>query len=484
MSAAPGRVALLPGRETRVWAYRGRVLRGNPQSLQELPGSYLGPVIRAARGERVRVRFRNELPEPTIVHWHGLRVPPRMDGHPRDAVPPGGEYLYEFEVIDRAGTYWFHAHPHRRTGPQVYFGLAGLLLVSDPEEQALDLPAGDYDLPLVIQDRTFDRSNQLRYGTGGGMMGGGDGFLGERVLVNGRPSFALAVAARAYRLRLVNGSNSRIYRLGWDDRTPLTVIGTDCGLLAEPLTRPFVMLAPGERIELWADFSRWRVGSEHRLLSLPFADPHFGRMMGGGMIGGPARRNGSQLTVLTVRVERAAAGDASLPDRLSSIADEDAADAVNAGRPRRFTLARRHMTWTINGRVFETGEVADDETVGLNALEVWEFENPVGGMGGMGMMDGMGPMGMGSMAMAHPIHIHGVQFRILDRHSPPELAEANATIQRGYVDVGWKDTVLVTPGERVRLLIRFAGYDGTYLYHCHNLEHGDAGMMRNYRIVS
>ncbi len=91
---------------------------------------------------------------------------------------------------------------------------------------------------------------------------------------------------------------------------------------------------------------------------------------------------------------------------------------------------------------------------------------------------------MGSMAMAHPIHIHGVQFRVLDRQSPPEPADANATIQRGYVDVGWKDTVLVTPGERVRLLIRFAGYGGTYLYHCHNLEHADAGMMRNYHIVS
>ena len=478
LKAAPGRVALLPGRQTNVWAYRGQLLRGDPQALQKLPGSYLGPVIRADRGQRLRIRFRNELPEPTIVHWHGLRVPPRMDGHPKDAVPPGGEYTYEFDVIDRAGTYWFHAHPHRRTGPQIYFGLAGLLLVSDPEEQALDLPAGDYDLPLVIQDRAFDRSNQLRYETGGGMMGGRDGFLGDRVLVNGRPNFALAVAARAYRLRLVNGSNSRIYRLGWDDQTPLTVIGTDCGLVAEPLKRPFVMLAPGERIELWADFGRWRVGSEHRLLSLPFADRQFGGVMGGGMMGSTAPPNGSQLMVLTVRVERAAAGEATLPHRLGAIGHEDAGDAVNAGRPRRFTVARRHMTWTINGRVFEMDDVADDEIVRLNALEVWEFENPVDGMGMMG------GMGMGSMAMAHPIHIHGVQFRVLDRQSPPELAAVNATIQRGYVDVGWKDTVLVTPGERVRLLIRFAGYGGTYLYHCHNLEHADAGMMRNYRIVA
>ena len=156
LRAEPDRVAILPGAATRVWRYRGRLLRGEASSLESGPAGYLGPVIRVRSGQRVRIDLVNGLPESTITHWHGLHVPDTMDGHPRFAIAPGARYRYEFTVANRAGSYWFHPHPHGRTGKQVYAGLAGLFLVSDDEEAALGLPAGAQDLPLVLQDRTFD----------------------------------------------------------------------------------------------------------------------------------------------------------------------------------------------------------------------------------------------------------------------------------------------------------------------------------------
>ncbi|HWT81622.1 MAG TPA: multicopper oxidase domain-containing protein, partial [Candidatus Methylomirabilis sp.] len=295
LKATRARVAISPGQQTEVWSYGGELLKGDPANLQAMPGSYLGPIIRVRKGQRVRVRFTNDLPEQSIIHWHGLHVPERMDGHPRDAVAPGGSYLYEFPVLNRAGTYWFHPNPHTLTGGQVYRGLAGLFIVSDDEELALNLPSGEYDVPLVIQDRTFDANNQLVYlqgsmggamgGHGGMMMGGGMmgsqgamggmmdrmmGFLGDRILVNGRPDLLLPVATRIYRLRLLNGSNSRVYKLAWSDSSPLTVIATDGGLLAKPVQRSYVMLGPAERVELWADFSKLRAGTEVTLQSLAF----------------------------------------------------------------------------------------------------------------------------------------------------------------------------------------------------------------------
>ena len=233
LKAVDGEVQVLPGKQTRVWRYWAEVLNGPAETVQNLQDSYLGPILNFKKGQSVRIHFTNELSEESIVHWHGLHVPEEADGHPRLAINPGETYTYEFTVLDRAGTYWYHPHPHGRTGPQVYNGLAGLLIIRDDEENALDLPSGDYDLPLVIQDRLFDGDNQLVYG-GRGMMDQMMGFLGNRILVNGQADYSLPVATRPYRLRLHNGSNSRIYKLGWEDGTPLTVIATDGGLLEKP----------------------------------------------------------------------------------------------------------------------------------------------------------------------------------------------------------------------------------------------------------
>jgi FtsP/CotA-like multicopper oxidase with cupredoxin domain len=290
LSATQADVPILSGNSTRVWKYEGELISGDPISLQNLEGSYLGPIIRARKGQKVRIHFNNNISEESIIHWHGLHVPSRMDGHPRDVIGQDDTYTYEYEVKNRAGTYWYHPHPHGRTGPQVNKGLAGLFLVSDDEEGAVGLPQGKFDVPLVIQDRTFDRNNQFVYLQRGmmGRMNEMEGFLGNRILVNGKPDFELPVSTRAYRLRLLNGSNSRIYKLAWDNGEPLVVIGTDGGLLEKPITRQYVMLGPGERIEVWADFSTSPVGSELALVSLPFDTG----MSGGGLMGrGMMRRH-------------------------------------------------------------------------------------------------------------------------------------------------------------------------------------------------
>ncbi|GEM_PF-3062284 len=268
LEAVAAQDAILPGATTTVWRYQATLVTGPADTLQPLPDSYLGPILNLRTGQNVRVTFTNRLPgsEESIVHWHGLHVPEAADGHPQYVIAPGESYVYEFTVQDRPGTYWYHPHPHGRTGPQAYYGLAGLILVSDPSRAAgQGLPTGQYDLPLVIQDRRFDAQNQLVYSPDTA------GFLGDRILVNGRPNVTRTVERTSYRLRLLNGSNARIYKLAWSDNTPLTVIATDGGLLDQPVQRDYVTLGPAERVELLVDFSQWPADSTVTLRSLAFS---------------------------------------------------------------------------------------------------------------------------------------------------------------------------------------------------------------------
>jgi len=456
LQAVPDKVQIFSGNKTTVWRYKGEVLSGPVDALIEIPDSYLGPIIHVTSGQKVRIQFRNELPEPSIIHWHGLHVPPAADGHPRLVIDPGETYTYDFTVKDRAGTYWYHPHPHSRTGGQVYAGMAGLFIVHDQDETELGLPAGEFDIPLVIQDRDFDQENQLVYNTGH-MMDRMVGFLGSQILINGQPDFELPVSARPYRLRLLNGSNSRIYKLAWDDGTPLTVLATDGGLLEKPLEMEYVVLAPAQRIEIWADFSPHQIGTIKNLISLPFE-------AFGGQFPFPIAR---------VKVDQTVEDFPRLPDRLIEISPHDLTQSVNQKSPRSIRLEMGPgMVWTLNGRTFEMEKVAPDEIVKLNDLEVWEIENVVGG--GMGMM--------GAMSLPHPIHLHGLQFQILERKVTAAAQPGWKTLADGFVDEGWHDTVLVYPGERVKILLKFEDFTGLYLYHCHNLEHEDMGMMRNYRV--
>lgn len=464
LAAQPDELPLLPGQPTGVWRFAGRVLKGPADALQADAGSYAGPILRLRRGQKVRIRYRNRIPQPSNIHWHGLIVPERMDGHPRDLVPPGGEYSYEFEVRNRAGTYWFHPHPHGLTGTQVYGGLAGLVVVSDEEERAAGLPDGERDVAIILADRTFDAANQLVYeaAMGGGMMGGMAGFFGERILANGRPSLSFPEASGAYRVRLLNGSNSRVYRIARSDRTPLRVIASDGGLLAAPVTRPFLVLGPAERAELWLDLHDASTGSRIALVAEPLDFGGAGMGMMGGMMGGRMGGGRRFTPAQPFALFTASRGGTrpTLPARLSELAP---AAAPRRLQPRVFAMTPGHMRWSINGRTFQMDAVAPDERVRFGDTEVWEFANR-----------------SAMMAMPHPMHVHGVQFRVLERFGTPPGLQA---LRAGFLDGGVKDTVLVLPGERVRLLVSFDAYRGLFLYHCHNLVHEDMGMMRNFLIA-
>ena len=462
LTAAPAQVPIFPGEPTTVWSYKGQVIKGDPGSLVNPDQSYLGPIIRARKNRRIRIHFKNNLATKSIIHWHGLHVPAEMDGHPMDVIPSGETFTYDFEVLNRAGTYWYHPHPHGRTGHQVYGGLAGLFLVSDDEEEKLNLPQYELDIPLVIQDRSFSNSNQLIY-LPRGMHDSMTGMLGETICVNGKPDFKLSVSTRIYRLRILNGSNSRIYKLAWKDGTPLTVIATDGGLLEKPVRKKYAVLGPAERIELWADFSKYPVGTSLELVSKYFEPAMQGAAMGPrrGMMGGDILPNGAPFSILKIDVTGEEKETRSLPKKLSSIERYQSRDADNIDNPRRFSFFMRHMRGLINGRTFQMQEVAGDERVRLNSTELWEFSNDDSSMGMM-------------MPMPHPVHLHGKQFQVVER---------SGALHSGYVDEGWKDTVLLMPGERARIVANFTDYPGMFLYHCHILEHGDMGMMRNYLIT-
>jgi len=359
--ARPDELQVLPGRLTAVWRYVGRVLSGPADALQPVPDSYAGPIFRFRTGQKVRIRYLNRIPQPSIVHWHGLLVPDGMDGHPRDVVPTGGEYVYEFEIRNRAGTYWFHPHPHGYTGTQVYGGLAGLFLVGDDEERAARLPTGERDIPIVLADRTFDPANQLVYeaAMGPGMMGALMGFFGERILANGRPSLSFPAAAGAYRVRLLNGSNSRIYRVARSDRKPLLAIASDGGLLPAPEARPFLVLGPAERAELWIDFHDESAGSRIALIAEPLdfggtGMGMMGGMMGLGMGGGVGPQSAAPHPFALFTVGRGV-GRQALPARLAELAP---VVAPQESKRREFAITLDRMRWGINGRMFEMDEVA------------------------------------------------------------------------------------------------------------------------------
>ncbi len=401
--------------------------------------SYPGPTVRIQKGQTLNVEFRNQLNQPSNVHWHGLIVPEKMDGHPKDAIAPGSSYTYTFPIIQRAGTYFYHAHPHEQTGAQVYKGFAGFFIIDDPDEAKLGLPAGNYDIPLVIQDRRAASQPQFTYNPT--MMEVVGGFLGDVALVNGTPDAYLEVSRTLYRFRLLNGSNARVYRLAFSDNRAFHVIGTDGGLIDAPVPVASSLLSPGERVDILVDFSSSQLGQSVSLKSLPFA--------AGGM---GTYRQGIEMNLLRFEVARSESSGGKIPASLTPIAYYNPNDAA---RTRTFMLTMQmamNGMHQINGKVFEMNRI--DETVPLRELERWQIVNYTDEF--------------------HPMHVHGVLFQVLDRSGNHNLAP---------VDKGWKDTVLVNPNETVNLLIRFDNYAGIYLLHCHNLEHEDDGMMLNLQVA-
>ncbi|MDQ2986367.1 MAG: multicopper oxidase family protein [Armatimonadota bacterium] len=444
---------VLPGDETFIQRMRVQLLEGAASHLEEFPGSFLAPTIRANRGELMYAQFTNDLYDPSIIHWHGLEVSERNDGMPQHQILPGENYNYSFFVANRAGTYWYHPHPDGYTGFQVYYGMAGAFIVSDPIEQALPLPRGEFDKVLIVQDKKFDSNNQFLYGVNPFL-----GTLGDRVLINGKPDYRLSAATRAYRLRILNGSNARIYKLKWSNGLPMIAIGSDGGLLPQPVEKPFIMLAPGERVEIWADFSDLALGQEFKLLSEAFPGTHVG--FGGGSI-----PNGTAIDVMDVRIDRQEQESLVLPTTLVSVPRYRIEDAVNGNNPRRIPITFDGM-FLLNGAPYEPYTVGKNETVLRNTLECWELTNNTG-----------------TLMVAHPIHLHGPSFQVYYRGCAAGQRKSWENVRDGYVDEGWKDTVMLMPGESAKILVKTATTPQLSLYHCHNLDHEDMGMMRHFRVT-
>ena len=454
--------------------------------------AYQNPILHIESGARFTASLSNELREPTIIHWHGLHTPAAMDGHPSSTIGPGGRYEYDFMVRNRGGTYWYHTHAHNLTAKQAYNGLASFFFVDDDDQRklskALDLQLGVTDLPLVVQDKQFDLQGKLVYKPN--MHEAMMGWLGDVQLANLTPNAVQTVAPRTYRLRLLNGSNARIYRLAFvKGNTPLnfTVIGTDGGLIERPETVTEAFFAPGERLDVLIDAGQAQPGEAIFLKSLAFdAMENEGSAGGGtttGSMGGMGgmgedRRSGMGQMMSGMSSSRLPLGQAfnvlklevgsgerivpQMPAKLSVVKPIDIAGAAE----RKVEISMGQMRFLINGRTFKMDEIAFD--VKRGAVEIWNISNP-------------------AIGIPHPMHIHGFSFQVLERLGSPSQVSATARFGKGRTvsDLGWKDTVLVWPGETVRIEIDFTHDfpgDQTYVFHCHNLEHEDAGMMINFRV--
>ena len=387
-------------------------------------GSFLGPTLVLKKGEDIKVTLRNQMEEETTVHWHGVLVPSIADGGPHQVVNPGTERDVSFSVKQEAATVWYHPHTMGKTAEQVYGGLAGFILIKDDNELSRNLPAeyGVDDVPLVVQDRSFTQDMQFDYPGNYNA----DGTLGDTLLTNGTIHAAFNVTTELLRLRLLNGSNARIYDFQLSDGRPFLQIASDGGLLNEPVAIQSIRLTPGERAEIMVSLKGMNSGE---YLDLTSEDTTVLRLN----VAGDLKPNGSTPVTL---------------NQLAAAVDNGTVD-------RRFVLFGMGEMVSINGDVFDMNRV--DERGVTNQDEVWEIYNRPDMMGGM----------------VHSFHLHGTQFRILTRDGAlPPLNER-----------GWKDTVALESGERVRILVSF-DEPGLFMYHCHILEHEDNGMMGQIEITA
>lgn len=425
-------------------------------------GDFLGPVIRVKSGKTVKINVKNNLDEDSTIHWHGLSINGDMDGGPHQVVKTGGEWHPSFKIDQQAGTYWFHPHTLEKTGEQVYKGLAGLFIVDDNNSEALDIPKiyGVDDIPLILQDRRFDKTGAFSYKTS---MIDFDGMLGNKFLVNGVIKPYFEVTKNKIRFRLLNGSNARVYNVALSDNSNFSQIATDGGFLEKPVSLNSVMLGNGERAEIVIDFSKYKTGDSVILKSLPFEIKE--KMMTSGNFEGRVE-NGKEIELMKFVIKDRGDKNLPLPSTLTTI---DKLNEANVTKTRFFTLNDMNMSnmggmvgmntsiteqnsmFTINDKTFDMSRV--DENIKLNDTEIWKITNK------------------SQMGMSHPFHIHGIQFQIISR-SDKSVSDN---------EKGWKDTVLIQPDEEVKIIAKFKN-QGMFMYHCHNLEHEDAGMMGMYEV--
>ena len=413
------------------------LLAGKPTQTWGANGAYLGPTIRATRGDQVVMQVTNRLPEPTTIHWHGMHLPAAADGGPHQLIPPGSTWSPSWRIDQPAATLWYHPHPHGATEDHVYRGVAGLFLLDDPEAGALPLPDryGVDDVPVILQDKRFTADGMLDFGQSPFSP---IGRLGDQLLVNGTHDPHLTIHHQRVRLRLLNASTARVYHLGFADDRPFELIGTDGGLLERPQPTTRVPLSPGERAEIVAEF---QPGERVVLRSFP---PDLGL---DGVQGRFAGADDS-FDLLQLRAGATLTPSPPVPDRLVDHQPLGDAEVVTT---RRLEL---NGSSRINGLRMDLGRI--DQTVTVDTTEWWEVANRSGN--------------------PHNFHVHGVQFKVSEQDGagpPPALA-------------GWKDTVFIPPGGTVRLLVQLPRYSDPampYMFHCHLLQHEDNGMMGQFVVV-
>ena len=405
----PARVQLLPGKRTPAWTFDGH---------------FPGPTIKVRRGRPAVVRRTNRLNVPTTTHLHGGRVRPGSDGQPTDLIKPGGSKQYFYPNDQGAATLWYHDHTHHHTSRNNYLGLSGLYIIEDERDDEFNLPRGRYDIPLVLQDRTFNRDGSFRFADHR------NNVLGDTFLVNGRPTPYLKVANRKYRFRILNASHTRGYELALSSGAPLIQIASDQGLLAAPHAAATVPLWPAERAEVVIDFSLYPVGTSVELQHTDPNDPMNPR------------------PIMRFDVARVESDPSSVPAMFRPIQR-----LTSWTREREFRLSfddvRRR--WEINGKAFSPDRIdikpRDGET------ELWTFRN--------------------LSSTPHPMHIHLVRFQIVER--------SDLAVSPG--ELGWKDTVRVDASRNVSVAMKFDAFTGRYMFHCHNFAHEDHSMMGQMKIV-
>ena len=427
-------------------------------------GDILGPTLIMNAGDNVQLNVLNSLGEETTVHWHNLHVPPEDDGGPHSVIYPNETYNPEFEVLDKASTYWYHPHLHHETFNQVSLGLAGMIIVKDAEEAALTLPRtyGVDDFPLIMQTKailedTISLFNSLANGgTSGGLNNNDSTFV-----MNGTRNATLDVPRQVVRFRLLNGATHRVFFVGLSDNSNFDQIGSDGGLLSTPVSLNRVMIAPGERAEILVDFTTFTLGSDVQLVSYNSELPegYFGSVKNNANSSGGNPEwydanplNGNDVDLMNfIVVGPTGSPVTSIPSSLASVSPilESSANVTrvkylhsNGG-----TGPRIGTDPNGNNPLFDIDVVND--TIKLDDTEIWEIH--------------------GDPKKSHPFHIHDIQFFILtiDGSSPPPNLQ------------GRKDVVTIPPGEVVRVIAKFNDFAGDtpYMYHCHILPHEDLGMM-------
>jgi FtsP/CotA-like multicopper oxidase with cupredoxin domain len=383
----------------------------------------------------------------TSVHTHGAYVDGDSDGHPNDLIQPGKSKTYYFGNDQTARTQWYHDHAMHTTASSVYKGLAGLYLIEDEFEDDLPLPKDEYDVPLVIQDRLFNSDGSFDYSEEG--KASSNGVYGNVVLVNGKPWPRMAVSARKYRFRILNGSNARAYDLALSTGEPFAVIATEGGMMSEPVLVRSLPISPAERYEVIVDFSKYPVGTKVVLKNRRRRE-----------------KKGAE-NVMRFDVVRKARDDSLLPAVLRP--PEEQIDPTHlpvelseVERTREFVFKRQNGYWSINGKTWDGNRI--DEHCREGQAEVWELKNNGGGW-------------------IHPVHIHLLDFKIIERDGRPPAA----------YEAGWKETVFLDENQSAKVLLKWprvpegpkpGRYVRRYPFHCHVVEHEDHDMMLQFQVAA